>query len=240
VRMETLIAVAPLFDDVTVYSIAWTKKAIKEIEGKIEIIEFLDERAVKEKVGRELDKTPKPEWFMHMDHGSEYVLWGDDEEPIIDLSNLDRLAGMHVYCLNCLSGKGLGAHAVGKGVLEYWGYLDSVAFTTDALEEFGDVFNYGIIVSVAEGRWLKDVVEEARQRGYDTADSLREEGKILAASAMVRDMNILHVYYEGGPEPPEPECRFSRLVKRLFGWNGLWLLRMLRQKLLGPARTRNL
>jgi len=172
-----------------------------------------------------------------MDHGSEYVLWGDDEEPIIDLSNLHKLAGMHVYCMNCSSGKGLGAHAVGKGILEYWGYLDSVAFTTDALEEFGDVFNYGIIASVAEGRWLKDVVEEARQRGYDTADMLREGGKILAASAMVRDMNILHVYYEGGPEPPEPECGFSRLAKRLFGWNGLWLLRMLRQKLLGPKRA---
>jgi len=232
-------AAAPKFDEVTKISLDWCSQAMDVISDKIEVLDFYDGEAVNGRVLQAL-KDKRPQWFVHYDHGSEYVLWGDDEEPIIDLSNLDRLAGMHVYCLNCLSGKGLGAHAVGKGVLEYWGYLDSVAFTTDALEEFGDVFNYGIIVSVAEGRWLKDVVEEARQRGYDTADSLREEGKILAASAMVRDMNILHVYYEGGPEPPEPECRFSRLVKRLFGWNGLWLLRMLRQKLLGSARTRNL
>jgi len=225
-------AAAPKFDEVTEISLDWCSQAMDEISDKIEILDFYDREAVRGSVLRAL-KDERPRWFVHYDHGSEYVLWGDDEEPIIDLSNLDQLAGMHVYCMNCLSGKGLGAHAVGKGVLEYWGYLDSVAFTTDALKAFGDVLNYGIIVSVAEGRWLKDVVEEARQHGYDTADGLRGEGKILAASAMVRDMNLLHVYYEGGPEPPEPECRFSRLARRLFGWNGLWVLRMLRQKLLG-------
>ena len=232
-------AAAPKFDEVTEISLEWCGQAMDEIADKIDILDLYDREAVRSKVLQALDDKI-PQWFVHYDHGSEYVMWGDDEKPIIDLSNLDRLAGMHVYCLNCLSGKGLGAHAVGKGILEYWGYMDSVAFTTDALEEFRDVFNYGIVVSVAEGRWLKDVVEESRQHGYDTADRLREESKIMAASAMVRDMNILHVYYEGGPEPPEPECFFSRLAKNLFGWNGLWLLRMLRQKLLGPERARNL
>lgn len=172
---------------------------------------------------------------MHFDHGSEYVMWGDDEEPIIDLSNLDRLAGMHVYTMNCSSGKGLGAHAVEKGVLEYWGFVDVVVFTTDAIAEFGEAFNYGIVRAVAEGTWLKDVVEEARQRGYDIADKLREEGKILAAAALVRDMSIMHVFYEGGPPPPEPECWLSRGLLRVFGWNGLWFFRMLRQRILPEA-----
>jgi len=233
------LAAAPKFDEVTEISLDWCGQAMDEIADKIDIFDFYDREAVRSQVLQALDDKI-PQWFVHYDHGSEYVMWGDDEKPIIDLSNLDRLAGMHVYCMNCLSGKGLGAHAVGKGILEYWGYVDSVAFTTDALEEFRDVFNYGIVMAVVEGKWLKDVVEEARQHGYDTADRLREENKIMAASAMVRDMNILHVYYEGGPEPPEPECSFSLLAKRLFGWNGLWLLRMLRQKLLGPERTRNL
>jgi len=233
------VAAAPKFDEVTEISLDWCSQAMDEISDKIEVLGFYDREAVKRYVIQAL-KDKRPQWFVHYDHGSEYVMWGDDEEPIIDLSSLDRLAGMHVYCMNCSSGKGLGAHAVGKGILEYWGYVDVVAFTTDALKEFGDVFNYGIIMSVDSGRWLKDVVEEARQHGYDTADRLREDGKILAASAMVRDMNILHVYFEGGPEPPEPECWFSRLAKRLFGWNGLWLLRMLRQKLLEPVRAHNL
>lgn len=206
-----------------------------EISDKIEILDFYDREAVKDYVLPAL-KDKRPQWFVHYDHGSEYVLWGDDEEPIIDLSNLDQLAGMHVYCMNCSSGKGLGAHAVGKGVFEYLGYNDVVSFTTDALEAFGAVFNYGIVMAIAEEKWLKDVVEPMRENGYQVADQLLAEGKILGSSCMVKDMNILHVYYEGGPPPPDPECWFSRLAKRLFGWNGLWFLRMLRQKLRSSRR----
>jgi len=206
-----------------------------EISDKIEILDFYDREAVKDYVLPALEDK-RPQWFVHFDHGSEYVLWGDDEEPIIDLSNLNRLAGMHVYCMNCSSGKGLGAHAIGKGVLEYLGYNDVVSFTTDALEEFGHVFNYGIVMAMAEEKWLKDVVEPMRENGYQVADQLLAEGKILGSSCMVKDMNVLHVYYEGGPPPPDPECWFSRLAKGLFGWNGLWLLRMLRQKLRSSRR----
>jgi len=213
------------------------KEAIAEIEDKVTVIELLDEKAVKEEVERELEN--KPEWFMHMDHGSEYVIWGDDEKPIIDLSNLGKLAGIHVYCMNCSSGKGLGAHAVGKGVLEYLGYNDVVSFTTDALEEFEAVFNYGIVMALSEEKWLKDVVESMREHGYQVADQLLEEGKLLGASCMVNDMNILHVYYEGGPEPPEPECWLSRILKNWFGWNGLFFLRRARQRLFPEVLKRS-
>lgn len=207
-----------------------------EIDDVINISYLYDEDAVQEKVIQALGGTPKPGWFVHYDHGDEYVIWGDDEKPIIDLGNLHLLAGIHVYCTNCSSGNGLGAHAVGKGILEYWGYNDPLSFTTDAKEEFGDVFNYGIVKTIKEGLSLKDVVEEAREYGYRVAEEIRAQGKILGAACMVRDMNILHVYYEGGPEPPDPECLGSRVVKNLFGWNGLWLLRMLRQKLFEPPR----
>jgi hypothetical protein len=92
------------------------------------------------------------------------VLWDDDEESIIDLSSLDRLARMHVYCMNCLSGKGLGTHAVSKGVLEYWGYVDSVAFTTEAIDAFGEAFIDVVaialrLVHIAVGEALTRLVE---------------------------------------------------------------------------------
>jgi len=225
---DNLLVVAPKFDDVTEYSLAWCVKARNEIFPYIALIDHLDEDAVWEKVEKNLDRAA---WFMHYDHGSEYVMWGDDEKPLIDLSRLGRLAGKRVYTMNCSSGKGLGAHAVEKGVLEYWGYNDVVSFTTDALEEFGEAFNYGIVHAIIGDLSLKDVVEEARENGYKIADKLQAEGKILAASCLVRDMNILHVYYEGGPPPPPPECRVSRMIKNLFGWNGLHFFRMIRQKL---------
>lgn len=223
-------AAAPRFDEVTEISLAWCQDVVDKLSDHLRASRCFDEKAVKYTVLKMLVAT-EAEWFIHYDHGSEYVMWGDDEEPIIDLSNLGELAGRHVYCMNCSSGKGLGAHAVEKGVLEYWGYVDVVSFTTDAIAEFGEAFNYGILTAVREGRWLKDVLEEARQHGYDIADKLRQEGKILAAACLVQDMNILHVFYEGGSPPPEPECWLSSALLRIFGWNGLWWFRMLRQRI---------
>lgn len=231
-ELEWLVAAAPRFDEVTEFSLEWCKAAVDELLPYFRMSRCFDEKAVKDIV-LEMLVASKAEWFMHYDHGSEYVMWGDDEKPIIDLSNLGELAGKHVYCMNCSSGKGLGAHAVEKGVLEYWGYVDVVAFTTDAIEEFGEAFNYGILRAASEGKWLKDVLEETRQHGYDIADKLRDEGKIFAAATLVKDMHILHVFYEGGPPPPEPECRLSSALLRLFGWNGLWFFRMLRQRIFG-------
>lgn len=228
--IEVLVAAAAKFDDVTEYSIEWCIDALDAVEPFIGTLECLDEEAVRSIVEAALEGNPKPNWFAHYDHGSEYAMWGDDEKPIIDLSNLDKLAGMHVYCMNCSSGKGLGAHAIEKGILEYLGYMGPVSFTTDAADEFGEVLSFGLVKAITEGLFLKNIEADMRQHGYDVADELEMKGKILAASCMVEDMNLLHVYHEGGPPPPDPECKISRGLLKLFGWNGLHLLRMLRQK----------
>lgn len=201
-----------------------------KIEGKIEVLDLYDREATKKYVEEALETEPRPSWFVHYDHGSEYVMWGDDEQPIIDLDNLGKLAGMHVYCMNCSSGKGLGSHAVEKGILEYLGYMDAVSFTTDAADEFGEALSWGIVEAINQDKDLKEIVELMRQHGYDVANELEGRGQILAAGALVQDMNILHVFYEGGPDPPEPTCGFSRLLLRLGGWNFLWFWRMLRQR----------
>lgn len=210
-------------------------EAMDKIDENIEVLDLYDQEAVKSHVEEALASDPKPSWFVHYDHGSDYVMWGDDEQPIIDLDNLDKLAGMHVYCMNCSSGKGLGSHAVEKGILEYLGYVDAVSFTTDATDEFGEVLSWGIVEAINQAKDLKDIVELMRQHGYDTADELEGQGMLLAAGAMVQDMNILHVFYEGGPPPPEPSCAVSRMLLKMGGWNFLWFWRMLRQKI-SPER----
>jgi len=228
--MEKLVAVAPRFDEVTEYSQAWMLDALTEINTLIEIHELLEDLAVRREVESALEDL-SPEWFTHYDHGSDYVMWGDDEQPIINLSNLSRLAGMRVYCMNCSSGKGLGAHAVDQGIKEYLGYNDVVSFTTDQEQVFKSAFNYGLITAIQRNLELKDIIEEMRENGYILADQLRSEGDYIAAAALVNDMDILHVYYEGGPEPPEPECGVSASLKQLFGWNGLHFFRKWRQRL---------
>jgi len=228
--METVTAAAPLFDSVTIYSHAWLIDAVTQIGTAAQIQTLLDDQAIQSQVLDALEKNT-PSWFVHYDHGSDYVMWGDDEQPIIDLSNLNKLKGMHVYCMNCSSGKGLGAHAVEQGIKEYLGYNDVVSFTTDKEQIFKEAFNYGLIVAMRQNLELKDVVEEMRQNGYRLADQLRTEGDYIGAAALVNDMDILHVYYEGGPEPPEPQCPISRSLKHAFGWNGLLFFRKLRQRL---------
>lgn len=230
---ETLLGVAPRFDAATDYSIKWCRETLDKIKGKLSIIRLFDQNAIRGKVLAEMKKDPKPLWFVHYDHGSEYAMWGDDEKKIIDLSNLGVLSGTHTYCMNCSSGKGLGSHAQGAGLLEYWGYVDTVSFTTDAAKEFGEAFGWGLVEAVIQGVWLKEVLEEAREHGYDVADKLGEEGKVFAAANLVRDMKILRCYYRGGPQPPPPRCPFSRLVWSLFGWKRLRILRGLRQWLRG-------
>ena len=221
----------------TEYSIDWCNAALDQINGHTEITKLLDDAAIKSTVEIKLTEVD-PQWFVHYDHGSEYVMWGDDEQHLINLSNLDRLAGMHVYCMNCSSGQGLGAHAISLGILEYLGYMDVVSFTTNAAEEFKEALNYGLVKAITEGRFLKDVVEDMRGNGYDIASQLVLDGRIFAAAALVRDMNILHVFYEGGPEPPDPTCFISRILLRLFGWNGLLFFRKWRQKLFPEPHPR--
>lgn len=222
---------APQFDEVTEISLDWAKWTLGKIEEHLILVKCYDDLAVKDTVMAEVGKAPKAKWFVHYDHGSEYVLWGDDEQPIVNLSNLSELAGMQVYNMNCLSGKGLGPHAVDAGIIEFLGYREVYAFTTDSLEENRDATSFGLINAVKRGLQLRDIVEEMREHGYELADKLSQEGKWLAAGSLVRNMNNLVCYYPGAPPPPDPECRWSRAIMKIFGWRSLGWLRMLRQRL---------
>lgn len=225
-----MITAAPLFDEVTEISLGWCKWTMDQIGDLIGIAKLYDEKAVKATVMEAVYATPKAKWFVHYDHGSEYVLWGDDEQPIIDLSNLGELSGMHVYNMNCLSGKGLGPHAPDVGILEFQGYQDSYAFTNDALDEHREATGYGLIKSIKEGKDLKDTVEAMRQHGYELAAKLRDEGKWFAAAVLVSDMNNLVIYYPGAPKPT-PECTVSAGIAKLLGWGALLYFRRLRQRI---------
>lgn len=230
---EWLLGDAPRFDEATQYSYDWFLWTMSEIDHAITVVKLLEAEAVKDRTIQELHRDPKPSWFVHYDHGDNYVLWGNDKNPIINLDNLQELAGMRVYNMNCLSGSpdGLGGHALAAGILEFLGYRDIYSFTLDSLEEHKQATGFGLIKAITEGKQLKDIVEEMRQNGYNLADKLNAEGKWPAASALVTDMNNLICYAEGAPPPPEPECTVSRGLLHLFGWEGLRKFRAMRQRL---------
>lgn len=230
-----LLGVAPLFDKVTEYSLEWYKDAISQVREFCEVSSLVDDHATRYWVEGSL-KMILPDIFIHYDHGSDYVMWGDDEKPAVDLDNLDLLKNVRVYTMNCSSGKGLGSHAVGRGVKEYLGYLDVVSFTTNQTDKFKTAFNYGLIKAIREGKMFYEVLESMRDYGYLLADEMRASGDFLGASCLARDMDILHCYYDGGADPPDPECIVSRIIKDIFGWRALFHLRRLRQRIVGESR----
>jgi hypothetical protein len=236
--IRRLIGAAPIFDEVTEISIEWFRWTMDQIAGDITVVRLEDGDAVKATVENALASLSNVEWFTHYDHGNEYVMWGDDEQPIFNLDNLHKLAGLRCYMMNCLTGKGLGPHALDAGILEFLGYRISYAFTTDTLEENKLATAFGLIKAVKENLSLKDVAEPMRQNGYDIADDLRAAGNWIAAATLVRNMNNLVVYCATCPPPPEEEdCPVSNMILKLFGRRALGYLRRLRQKLFPEKLT---
>jgi len=131
------------------------------------------------------------------------------------LKNVELLRNRECYNTNCSSAKNLGVEAWKRGAV-YWGYKDIVYFTTDALEEFQEAFNYGIKRRVDGLSW-EECLEKAKKRMTELADKLVEAGKALAASCMRHNRDILVCY---DAHPPEPVCRLRALAVKLLGRAG--------------------
>ncbi|GAH32832.1 unnamed protein product, partial [marine sediment metagenome] len=176
-------------------------------------------------VESELEANPGS-LFLHYDHGSEDALWGSLTEAVIDLNNVELLAGREVYCMNCSSAKTLGREAHKKGVKAYWGYTEPFAFTTDALPEFKQFANAGLGYRLAGNTWAK-CVELVKILAETISERLIEAGKYIAAVIMTKNADILVCYTETSEPEPEP-CLVSRFIAYFFGYKTLMTLRRFR------------
>jgi hypothetical protein len=231
VNPEWLI-VAPCFDDVSADTLEEAKDVINYLEEKeVEYICLLDSEAVLSKVAPILNQYPKCN-FGHWNHGSADCVWGDDEKPIISLSNVEFLSNRDCYNSNCSSAKKLGVEAWKLGAT-YWGYTDLVSYTKNALKEFMEAFNYGIKRHIDGFSW-KECLEKTKQRMTELADALIDAGKVLAGACMREDRDILVCYGVDVPETPEPWCKVRKVATALFGKTGWFISRKL---VLGTAST---
>ena len=172
-----------------------------------------DADAVKGEVAEALQKHPDA-MLVHYDHGDTTELLGDNAEPVIDLANVNLLSGHECYNMNCLSGKVLGAVAHNEhGCPAYWGYVEVVSFTTDALEEFKTALNYGFYKRF-EGLSWEECVSTTKKVMQQLANQLATEGKLIASVAMTSNMNAL-VCYNGGSEQPQV-CPFRLLLHKML------------------------
>jgi len=192
------ILVRPRFDEVTPYTFAFAAEVLQWCrEAGIDTIELAEGEAIRARVEEELAKGI--DLFIHYDHGNETALIGQDEKAVIDLSNCDLLAMKETYTLACLSAKSLGVE-VWRKEGKYWGYVEVVSFTTDALPEFQEAFNCGFHYRFIEGDTHQNALSRAKEMFSNLALQLVEDGKTFAAVCMRQNRDSLRYYNAQKPE----------------------------------------
>ena len=210
-----IINCAPRFDEATEYSFEFNRKIVEYARAQgHEVIDLPIEEAVREKVEEALRSDPEA-MMVHYDHGGEDRLYGNNHRAVIDLDNVDLLSGRESYNMNCLSAKVLGAEAYKRNCKAYWGNIEVVSFTTDAIEHFEEAFNLGFKFRLQNNTW-EACLSKVKERLNELIDDLIGQGKLMAAWCM-RSYRDSLVCYNGGSVPPEPECFFRRLAVKLFG-----------------------
>ena len=221
--------VAPIFDSVTEITYDESRDALEYLKDKVEVVGDLSGRPVKRsEVESALESDPEVN-LAFWDHGSPDKLWGSEEEAVIDLENVEILSGREVFASACSFGEKGGAEAYRRKAKAVLCYDDIVYFTTDALAEFKEAFNFPIKRRADSLGW-KECLEKTKQRMTELIDHLVEAGKALAASCLTWDRDHLHCWGEGIEEPPE-ECPVSRFIARVFGERVLSGLRRVRDSL---------
>lgn len=186
------------------------------------VIDLPAEKALRKNVDKSCREHPDA-MLIFYDHGNEDLLMGNDGIPVIDLDNVDLLSNREVYTMACLSAKTLGVIAyVDHKCKSFWGSVDVVSLTTDAIESFKEAFNYGLIQRLKGLSW-KECLESTKEKMAEIINRLIEAGKLIAATCLSYDRDIL-VCYDGGSPAPSI-CPFRNLGIKLFGRVGSRLSR---------------
>jgi len=210
---QRAVLVAPLFDEATKYSFMWAQRLRSALEQMgWRIVEVGGREVSREEVEELLDKSPCAA-FIFYDHGTEDALWGSEEEEVVDLKNVGKLANRVVYTMACLSAKRLGAVAHLKHGAVYVGYVEEFAFTEYDEHLFCECANSGMIAYArGEEDWAR--IKEAMLRAFDEAI---EKARDPWTKVLLRwDKEALRVYALGA-DRPEAECPLRKAAVALFG-----------------------
>jgi len=205
-----VLAIAPVFDEVTEYSLRWYERLRDVIKGKVELRELIGEKATRSNFLAEL-KAFNPNIIVFYDHGHEDCLVAQEATHcILDRWNVDKVAGKTIYTMACLSAKKLGIRAWLRGCV-YVGYDKPFAFTLYGEKLYSQAANSGLIAYLeGETDWkkVKQIMLKTFQEMMETA--IDPWDKLL----LFHDMLALRIY---DAEPPEPVCPLRKIAISLLG-----------------------
>jgi hypothetical protein len=136
----------------------------------------------------------KPDFIIHFDHGSQYALYGQDNNAIVvvlDAANTSLFEGRAVSTVSCESALGLGPLAVDSNAKAYMGYDDlhwvHLWYTNDFIEA-SNAANYALL----EGKTFQQAYDLAIQKYNEKYDALVTVDSV-AAGLMLQDRDRLQI-----------------------------------------------
>jgi hypothetical protein len=211
--MQAAILIDPEFDEATYYSHLWASRLKEAVEAEgWKVIEIGGRRVSRAEVESALASNPSVP-YIHYNHGSEDAHWGSETEKVLDLNNVDKVAGRIVYCMNCLSAAKLGAVAYTNYKCIYVGYVREFAFTVEDEQLFGEAANSGFIAyAKGERDWAK--IKQVMINAFNEA--INRTNNPWTKTWLTWDRDNLRIYCEG-VDSPETRCMFRKLAIMLLG-----------------------
>lgn len=213
--MDALI-VAPVFDDITVYSHEWAQAAVELFPNPPQQIG--GEVVTRDEV---MNAWTGKDMLAFYNHGSEEVLWGSPENRVVDLDNVAESPPV-IYTMACLSAQKLGVEAWKHGRV-FWGYSQPFSFSTTALDEFKEFANNGLKLVLQEGKSWGDALVETRTLGESLRKELMSTGRFIAAACIQSDTSCLRCY--DGEAPQESGCTYRQTALDILGPRAWWITR---------------
>jgi hypothetical protein len=139
-------------------------------------------------------KSLNPDFIIHFDHGSQYALYGQDNNAIVavlDAANTSLFEGKAVSTVSCESALGLGPLAVDSNAKAYLGYDDlhwiHLWYIADFIEA-SNAANYALL----EGKTYQQAYDLGIQKYNEKYDKLVTVDTV-AAGLMLQDRDRLQI-----------------------------------------------
>ena len=127
--MSNVLVTRPNHDQTTDYLFHWSKPVIDFAKKHLQTFDLASRKANKKNFDSYV-KVHDPKFFFLNGHGSESTITGQDNEILIDASelNLNVFADYILYVRSCKSGKVLGDKLVKAGASAFIGYKNNFTF----------------------------------------------------------------------------------------------------------------
>ncbi len=126
---KTVLITRPNYDITTNYFHQWSEQVISLATARKNKVLDLDGQKANRKTFESYAKKHRPDFFFFNGHGSDTVLAGSDNEPILTSNDNDSMCTQSiVYVRSCSAARVLGASLVKQGTKTFIGYVNKFGF----------------------------------------------------------------------------------------------------------------